>query len=199
VANFPKKFPQRAVKSRLENSCPWRFLKRAIGVAGLWCGAMVLAHCGAARGGVTLAWDPSPDSGVAGYMVYYGAASGVYSSWLDMGTNTVVTVSNLAAGLTYHFVVTAYSPAGVESAPSGEVTYLVPGLLLSIPGSNPGSPVNLAFPVAPRHWYEVQATANLRTWTTVWQMPPATSNAWVRFSDPQAALFQKRFYRLVLH
>lgn len=72
---------------------------------------------------VTLAWDPSSGTDVAGYQVRYGTSSGSYSQTLDAGTATVATIANLTAGTTYFFVATAYSTSGLESAPSNEVSF----------------------------------------------------------------------------
>lgn len=77
---------------------------------------------------VSLAWDASPDTNVVGYAVYYGTASGAYDSRLDVGTNTSATVTGLARGLTYFFVATAYDADGLESDPSNEVSFDVPGV-----------------------------------------------------------------------
>src|SRR6266403_1953928 len=41
---------------------------------------------------VSLAWDPSPDTNVIGYAVYYGTVSGTYGSRLDIGPNMTATV-----------------------------------------------------------------------------------------------------------
>lgn len=76
--------------------------------------------------GVTLAWDPSPDASVAGYAIHYGTTSGEYSGRVEVGNVTSATVSNLTEGTTYYFVATAYTPEGVESLPSNEVSYAVP-------------------------------------------------------------------------
>jgi hypothetical protein len=146
-----------------------------------------------------LAWDPNPDASVAGYVVYYGNKSGNYSSRIDVGTNTATTISGLKEGQTNYFAVTAYNAARVESAASGAVAYIVPGMVLVTPRLKASDPQGLKFPVAWGHWYEVQATADLKSWTTIWQTTAATSNSWVQFQDPKANLFPKRFYRLILH
>lgn len=148
---------------------------------------------------MSLAWNANPDSSVAGYALYYGNASGSYTARIDVGTNTMATVSGLKEGQTYYFAVTAYNAAVVESAPAGELIYIVPGVVLLTPASQPGNPVTIKFPVAPGHWYEIQASVDLKSWTTIRQTATATSNTWVQFLDPQAGAFQKRFYRLVLH
>jgi len=75
---------------------------------------------------VTLAWDVSSSPNIAGYRLYSGTTSGVYSQTIEVGNATSTLVSNLVTGKTYFFVVTAYNAMGVESAPSNEVSYLVP-------------------------------------------------------------------------
>src|SRR5882672_12401480 len=77
---------------------------------------------------VSLAWDKSPDTNVVGYAVYYGNSSGAYDSRLEVGTNTVATVT-VPGGLTYFFVATSYDADGLESEPSNEVNYSVPGVV----------------------------------------------------------------------
>ena len=73
---------------------------------------------------VTFVWDPSPDTSVTGYILYYGNFSGNYSESINVGANTFVTVPNLVPGKTDFFVVTAYNAAGVQSAPSNQVLLL---------------------------------------------------------------------------
>jgi hypothetical protein len=86
----------------------------------------------------------------------------------------------------------------MESPLSNDTSYLTPGWLRLLGAINFGS-MGMEFPVAPGHWYEIQASLNLNTWTTIGHTGTATSNAWTRFSDSQAGQFPRRFYRLVLH
>jgi hypothetical protein len=72
--------------------------------------------------GVTLSWDPSSGSNVAGYRLYYGSPSGNYSQIVDVGNVTSFTL-NLRHGRTYYFVVSAYDDTGAESGPSNEVAF----------------------------------------------------------------------------
>jgi hypothetical protein len=58
--------------------------------------------------GVTLSWDPSNGSNIAGYRLYYGSPSGNYSQIVDVGNVTSFTLNDLRHGRTYYFVVTAY-------------------------------------------------------------------------------------------
>ncbi|MGD0614730.1 MAG: Ig-like domain-containing protein, partial [Verrucomicrobiota bacterium] len=73
-----------------------------------------------------MAWDPSPDTNVVGYNVYYGVASRTYTNIVDVGDVTNATISGLVEGTTYYFAVTAYNILGMESAYSAEVSYTVP-------------------------------------------------------------------------
>ena len=71
---------------------------------------------------VTLSWDPNSEADLAGYNFYQGTTSGSYGPSVDIGNITTHTASNLQAGLTYYFAVTAYDFSGNESLPSGEVS-----------------------------------------------------------------------------
>jgi hypothetical protein len=134
-----------------------------------------------------------------GYVVYYGTNSGIYSSRVDIGSDTSINITNLQEGLTYYFAITAYDSQYVESAPSPEISYVVPGLLLIQPLTNPGDPIVLSFPVAPSHWYEIQVSANLTAWKTIGATDVADYNGWMQWSDTQGAILPRRFYRLCMH
>lgn len=91
-------------------------------------------------GSINLAWDAS-SSAVAGYVVYYGTSSGVYSGSADAGNQLTFTVNGLTNGVRYYFVVKAYSissTAGIFSGPSNEVNGLVPGSLFTDDPLTPG-------------------------------------------------------------
>jgi hypothetical protein len=72
---------------------------------------------------VTLAWTPSSDSFVAGYNIYYGEASGAYSTKISVGNVTNVSILNLVGGTTYYFVATSVNRSGLESSYSSEVNF----------------------------------------------------------------------------
>ena len=76
-----------------------------------------------AASSVTLAWDPSTSTNIAGYKVYYGPASRTYTNTLTVGNATNTTISNLITGATYYFTATAYDTANLESDFSNEVGY----------------------------------------------------------------------------
>jgi hypothetical protein len=91
---------------------------------------------------LTLAWDPNAEENLAGYKVYYGTASGSYSSVVDAGNCTSLTISSLEAGKTYYFAATAYAAGGEESAKSNEIRYDTPmpdGDLSSLAAASKGT------------------------------------------------------------
>ena len=73
--------------------------------------------------GNVLVWNESPNPDVVGYNVYYGTASGQYTSSVQTGPDFVATISGLEQGTTYYFAVTSYDSSGVESGFSQEQTY----------------------------------------------------------------------------
>jgi hypothetical protein len=91
-------------------------------VAFLAAVATVTAPPPAPGSAMNLAWDPSPDTNVVGYMLYRGLASGSYSTSNTLpGPVTNTTVTGLVAGTVYYFAVTAYSSDGLQSPFSNEL------------------------------------------------------------------------------
>jgi hypothetical protein len=79
---------------------------------------------------VTLGWDPNTESNLAGYRIHYDTDSGPpyrYSIEVALSTpdfnryNPEYTVADLAEGVRYYFVLTAYNDSGLESGYSNEV------------------------------------------------------------------------------
>jgi hypothetical protein len=157
-----------------------------------------------AGGNITLAWNPSSDPVVAGYDIYYGGTSGVYTNETSVGLATSLTISNLVYGSTYYFAATTYNAAGVESSFSTEVSYAVP---MPPPGVQPlvtqqlsGSSMSnsifsfvLTGPVGSNS--VIQASTDLVHWTpfSTNTIPPGGS---VKIADhnPNSA---REFYRAV--
>lgn len=79
----------------------------------------------ASAGQASLSWNASASTSVAGCKIHYGTASASYSSHVDVGNVQSATVSNLNAGGTYYFAVTAYNSAG-ERGYSNEATTTIP-------------------------------------------------------------------------
>jgi hypothetical protein len=153
---------------------------------------------------LSLAWNPSPSAGLAGYSVYYGTTSGSYSYQIDAGNATSATISNLTAGTTYYIATTAYNVLGNESSFSNEISYTVPAAsapatLAMTSASDASNPASVQFLAQTGYWYEVQATADLVNWTSIWQSDVFPADTYMDFTDSDAGLYSSRFYRLVTH
>ena len=83
---------------------------------------LLLSSRVASAGSITLAWDAVADPSVVGYNVYWGTQSGVHPNRVVNGTATTYTVTGLADGTAYYFVVRAWNSSNMESNPSIEVS-----------------------------------------------------------------------------
>jgi hypothetical protein len=92
-------------------------------VAGLF-GAHLLSAPVQAVTNVSLAWDPSPSGGAAGYLVYSIVQGSSQSTVTDVGNATNAVVQNLVEGQSYTFYVTAYDANRVESDPSNSIDFV---------------------------------------------------------------------------
>ena len=75
---------------------------------------------------VTLAWNPSPDTNSAGYMLYQSTDGTNFDTEIDAGNNTTLTVTGLTPGSSNYFEVVAYDADDVQSPPSNEIGCTVP-------------------------------------------------------------------------
>lgn len=150
-----------------------------------------------AQSSVILEWDPSPDTTVVGYHLYYGVASGVYTNTIDAGTNTSVTVPGLVGGVTYYFAVTAYDIYGLESAFSNEISYKIPvsgpTVTLSFNAKSGQAPLLKGVGLANQS-YDVLASTNCQTWTRIGGVVADGTGAY-QYSDAHATN-SRCFYRL---
>jgi hypothetical protein len=106
---------------------------------------------------VNLAWDPSTDTTVTGYVVKWGTSSETYTSSVDVGNRTSWTVTGLNPDQTYFFVVTSYAESGLSSVPSNEVSnddIFVPT----------GGTVGTVIDQRPSIFWHHQVTGQLQTW-----------------------------------
>jgi hypothetical protein len=82
------------------------------------------------KSSVTLAWDPVAGPNLAGYRIYYGTSTGMYShaqgKGLDAGNATTFTATGLNGGTRYYFAATAYDNAGNDTSYSNEVFKDIP-------------------------------------------------------------------------
>ena len=147
---------------------------------------------------VTLAWNPSPSSGVTGYYLYVLEENCVTPTRITVGNTNQTTVSSLKEGLHYSFTVTAYNASNMESIPSNEALFVVPVPLSMVSAASNGL-WRIQFQGAPGRSYELQATSDLRSWATIWQTGTVASYGPLEFADPQSGVLGRRFYRLVVH
>ena len=101
---------------------------------------------------------------------------------------------------------TGPAPGGLESALSTEISYQVPvrfhitaPSLRMTRGTQTDDPVQFRFLGSPNQTYELQATEDLQTWTTIWYSLPLTTSQLLEFADQDKAPSGRRFYRLVVH
>jgi len=108
----------------------------------LFCAWLLVSSTVAFAATVTLAWDRSPDPGVAGYNIYRGTTTGGPYTKLNLmllpqtpvnDTPQYIDMTPMGSQLTYYYVVRAQSLGGVESANSNEVAVNPP----------PSAPTNL--------------------------------------------------------
>lgn len=140
---------------------------------------------------VTLSWDPSSDTNVAGFKIYYGTTSQNYPNVVVAGNTNSVTITGLKAGTTYYFAATSYNAAGTESALSNEASYAVPGIAATLTSaSSANGQFSFTVTGTAGQQYVVQASTDLVNWVSV-----QTNAAPFVFVDPDAASFNQRFYR----
>jgi hypothetical protein len=97
---------------RKESRMKVRDLPRVAAAVSFVC---TLALSPSAAGTIGLAWDPVSDPDLAGYRIYYGAASGNYTEQIDLGTITAHTLSGVADCTTWYVAVKAVDAVGQES------------------------------------------------------------------------------------
>jgi len=114
---------------------------------------------------VTLAWEPSPDTNVTGYNLYWGTnGSRSYTTVTNVGPLTNITVR--MARVTNWIAATAYDGWGLESDYSTELVYLVPKPL-------PNTNTNVVIRVECDGWLE--ASQDLVCWVA-WPNPSTQTN-----------------------
>lgn len=105
---------------------------------------------------VTLGWNPSANVFTSGYLIASSTDGTNFDTSVDVGTNTIITLTNLNAGVTYYFEVISYGnsftnygafytnagPLSIYtnlSASSPMITYSVTNTVESV---NPNNPTN---------------------------------------------------------
>ena len=114
---------------------------------------------------VGLAWEPSPDTNVTGYNLYWGTnGTRSYSTVTNVGPLTNITVR--MARVTNWIAATAYDGWGLVSDYSEELVYLVPKPL-------PNTNTNVVIRVECAGWLE--ASQDLVCWVA-WPNPSTQTN-----------------------
>lgn len=136
--------------------------------------------------GATLAWDPSPTPTVVGYRLYQKDNAG--HSYSVIGTTSGTTLSSqILDGVTYTWMVTAYTASGLESDPSNEVSYTArPQVRIE------GHTITI-FMVEGLQ-YEIQYTNDFLTWSVLRTEFITGAPRDQSFVDP--SLDNHRFYRV---
>ena len=147
---------------------------------------------------VTLGWNPSPSSGVAGYYIYYGPSSGNYTNVVPVANVTNVTIRGLVPGGTYFIAATGYDSNFNQGAFSQEISITAgavgqatAGMLTAI-ASLPGGQFGFALAGSTGGQYIVQASTDLVHWVAL-----QTNVAPFKFIDSNTTQFSRRFYRTV--
>jgi len=157
----------------------------------LICAVTLIALPALAANSVSLVWNLSVGVNVAGYKIYYGVASQIYTNAVDVGNVTSATITGLSGNTTYYFAATSYDNNGVESGFSNEAILTV--LPPMAPTLTSTSHVNGQFAInvsGVTNECVVQASANLVDWVSV-----QTNTSPFTFVDPNASQFSQRFYR----
>jgi hypothetical protein len=120
---------------------------------------------------VSLEWQPSTSSYVAGYKVYYGTVPGNYTNIVSVGNLTQATVQGLTEGVTYYFAVTAYDVTDLESDFSNEVSYSVPApepvkLQMQTVQQNGISSIEISATGTISSEWTLESSVDLKTWNT---------------------------------
>ena len=174
-----------------------RWLFKITGLAKFWGVFLILTALvtSARAASVTLAWNQSTDPVVAGYNLYYGGTSGTYTNKVSVDLATSAVTSGLLVGVTYYFSATTYNSAGMESAFSGEVPYTVPTQPQRVQiRAMPSKQFALTVTGTVGHTYDIQATQDFKTWTTIGTVTVGATGS-LNFTDANAASFSRRFYR----
>lgn len=93
--------------------------------AARFAAALTLLLAASTASAITIAWDPNSEPDLAGYNLYYAPLASPAVK-VNVGNETSFILESLQPGTTYYFYATAYNTAGLESAPSEEITYTVP-------------------------------------------------------------------------
>ena len=153
---------------------------------------------------VSLAWDPSPDITVVGYLLCWGTASRQCTNQLDAGAATNATLGGFT-NVMYYFDVVAYNSIGQQADPSNEVQYsptnaptlLGPtlGIQLTRTGTN-FTGISLGFQGTAGATYSILASQDFIRWDAICTTNCAADVS-VIFRAIDVTNYARRFYRVI--
>jgi IPT/TIG domain/FG-GAP-like repeat len=106
-------------------------------VALLLVGSASTLHAQATN--ATAKWNQNPESNIAGYTLFSGTQSGVYSTSVNVGNVTTWPLT-LTASQTYYFAIQAYDTSGSVSPLSAVVVYALPTSTTPAPAITTAAP-----------------------------------------------------------
>lgn len=145
----------------------------------------------AAAQNVNITWDPSGDSNIATYSLYYGNSSGSYSATIDSQDQTFVTLNSLAPG-TYYCVATARNSDGIESSPSQELIFQVQPMAPTFSNLISGGSLNGPQPIALQLSSAAANFARVEVWVgtvKVGQTAAVTCSSAITWQPPAAGTY----------
>ena len=158
--------------------------------------AVVLAPQFLAQGAsYQLAWNSNPEPDIAYYRLHIGTASGRYLTTVPVGKVTTHVATNLVAGRTYFFALSAVNSANMESDLSAEVSTAVNANLSLSVAQFPGE-IRITVQGSPGQTYSIQPADTLPQWgggTT----RTADSSGRIVVTEPVASQGSRRFFRVV--
>ncbi|MGH8470457.1 MAG: PKD domain-containing protein, partial [Gammaproteobacteria bacterium] len=128
----------------------------------------------AQAGQVTLAWDASTSSGVAGYEINFGQTSGSYATQIDVGNQTSYTVTGLNNGEIYYFAAKAYNSGKTTwSGLSNQVSATIPSPPTVPAAGFNANPTSGTAPLTVT--FTDTSTGNITTWS--WNFGDGTTSS----------------------
>lgn len=109
--------------SQIQPRTAVRRLRQVLSVPMLALGTAVLSSTAPASPVVTLSWNANPETDIAGYRIYLGAASGNLARIGDVGNATSHLLTALEPSTTYFCALQAYNTDGIASQLSAEVSF----------------------------------------------------------------------------
>lgn len=175
-----------------------QFVKRGVFTTTLVLLLVLAGSSAFAFRDVTLGWNQSAEPNLAGYNIYLLEENSLLPVKQDVGLTSQTKITGLKEGLNYRFTLTAYNNLGIESLPSSPINYRVPVPLDIVKPTAINPDARVRFPVSPGRQYELQASSDLKNWTTLWQSGSILSYTQAEYVDQRSRNLPKQFYRLII-